>query len=294
MNELKDSLILIVDDSPTNLKVLGNLLKEEGYRVGISANGKQALEFVHKTLPDLILMDMMMPEMDGIQTTLELKKSPETKDIPIIFVTAASEIKNKVNAFEAGGVDYVTKPYMKEEVLARITVHLQLRNAIEQLHKITITDELTGTFNRRYAYDLLSRKIKDSSKSGEPFVICYIDIDNLKIINDTYGHEKGDFLITTVVNKLKSAIRPTDFLFRMGGDEFIILFADADINDVQHMIISLNVELNKKKIQNIPIDFSYGFTEFVSGNESMTVDELITEADGRMYEDKKKKKKKKK
>lgn len=130
-------LILAVDDVPRNLQVLGNLLKEENYRMSFAENGEQALKMVSRTPPDLILLDIMMPGMDGFEVCKQLKSSPETKDIPVIFLTGKSEIEDIIKGFEIGGVDYVTKPFNGIELLVRIKTHLELKHAREALRSLS-------------------------------------------------------------------------------------------------------------------------------------------------------------
>ncbi|MCP4220389.1 MAG: response regulator, partial [bacterium] len=192
MTENGRARILIVDDNPENLQVLGKTLREEGYKLLAARSGMQALTSVKKKKPDLILLDIMMPEMDGYEVCRRLKQDPQTDRIPVIFLTAKSDTADMVKGFELGGVDYITKPFVKEIVFARINVHIKLKSALEKLEEMSVTDELTGVFNRRYAYIILEKYIASAKRERKNFVLCYIDIDHLKTINDTYGHSKGD------------------------------------------------------------------------------------------------------
>ena len=133
MPEIHPSTILIVDDNPHNLQVLANILREAGYRVATAKDGGKALTFAEKRRPDLILLDVMMPEMDGFEVCRRLKASPDTQEIPVLFISALTETADKVNGFAAGGLDYITKPFQKEEVLARVHAHLSLKHAREAL-----------------------------------------------------------------------------------------------------------------------------------------------------------------
>jgi diguanylate cyclase (GGDEF)-like protein len=276
-------LILIVDDNQQNLQMLGSILKDKGYRPAMAQDGIKALEFVQKKRPDMILLDIMMPDMDGITVCHQLKKQDSTQKIPVIFITALSETSEKLRAFKAGGVDYITKPFVAEEVLARINVHIELKRALEKLEKMSITDELTGVFNRRFAYEILGKQIKMANKGGYSFVICYLDVDNLKKINDTYDHAEGDKLINTVVNSLKAVLSTSDYLFRMGGDEFLILFSNRQWLDAHHKIEATRKQLNQQKMCGIPIDFSFGLSE-CHAQEKLSPDELIKKADAMMYQ----------
>ncbi len=135
MNDEKKRLILLVDDNPRNLQVLGNMLKEHGYKLAVAESGPEALEFVEKKQPDLILLDIMMPDMDGFETCRSLKEREESREIPVIFITALTETSDKLKAFEVGGVDYITKPFHHEEVLARVNAHLTIRKLQENLQE---------------------------------------------------------------------------------------------------------------------------------------------------------------
>jgi len=283
------ALVLIVDDHPQNLQVLGNMLKANGYKPAAAQDGTIALAFVQKTHPDLILLDIMMPGIDGLEVCKQLKQQELTRKIPVIFITALSDTRDKLKAFKAGGVDYITKPFVQEEVIARIKVHIALKKALEKLEQMSITDEMTGVFNRRFAYDILTKQIEIAKREQSNFVLCYIDIDNLKKINDTYNHTEGDFLINTVVNSLNKVIRASDYLFRMGGDEFLLLFPKVKLKESYHLMERLRERLNQQKIHGIPIDFSFGFSEF-NPNTPLSPEELVKMADSKMYEAKMKKK----
>ncbi len=287
-NESK-SLVLIVDDNPQNLQVLGNLLKNNGYTPVLARKGTEALDFVQKKPPDLILLDIMMSEMDGIETCRRLQEQETTKNIPVIFITALTDTSEKLRAFEAGGVDYITKPFVKVEVLARIRVHITLKKALEKLANLSITDELTGVFNRRFAYQILTKLMEFAKREKHSLSLCFLDIDRLKQINDTYGHAEGDRLITTVVNALKRITRSSDYLCRMGGDEFLLIFPKAKLTDSDNMIKRIRENLRYKKMKGIPIDFSFGFSEF-QAKDNLLPDELIKIADSNMYKQKTEKK----
>ncbi|HOO71718.1 MAG TPA: diguanylate cyclase [Spirochaetota bacterium] len=291
MDTIHDSLIMIVDDSEQNIRMLKSILEKNNYRVTVARNGFEALEQVKIELPSLILLDIVMPDMDGIETCRRLKAHDDMKDIPVVFITALSETSEKMRAFDAGGVDYIDRPFVKEEVLARINVHVKLRETMETLKKLSVTDELTGAFNRRFAYQMLERQIRVARRERENFILCYCDIDNLKSVNDTCGHEAGDTLIKTMVNSLLGIIRKSDFLFRMGGDEFLILFPGAKCSESANLIERIRDSLNKHKIDDYQIDFSFGFVEY-SFESNMTPHDLIKAADARMYKEKMKKKNK--
>lgn len=285
-------IILVVDDNPQNLKLLSNTLRNNGYRVSVARDGESAVLRAQNARPDLILLDVMMPKMDGIETCRQLREHIEIEKVPIIFITAATDTETKLKAFHAGGVDFITKPFIEEEVLARINVHIQLDRTLKELEKLSITDTLTGAFNRRSAYKILARHIEVARREKSSFTICYMDIDGLKNVNDTYGHVMGDTMIKTAADFIKSNIRASDFFFRMGGDEFLILLPKIKIQDFHNLITRIKRKLDQQKVMDIPIDFSFGFCEF-SGEENAVLgcETLINKADAKMYEEKMNKKK---
>lgn len=286
--EPQEPLILIVDDNTNNLQMLGNLLKDNGYKPAAAQNGMAALEFVQTTVPDLILLDITMPKMDGIEVCRQMKEREIIKKIPVIFITSLTDTKDKIKAFQVGGVDYITKPFVEAEVLARVKVHLTLKKTLERLENMSVTDELTGVYNRRFAYEILAKQIEIANRERSGFVICYLDVDNLKKINDTYGHAEGDKLINTVVNSLKRIIRTSDYIFRMGGDEFVLLFPKARLKDSDGLVGRIREQLCHQQLHGIPIDFSFGFAEF-HADDILSPDDIIKIADSSMYKAKVKK-----
>ncbi len=289
--EISGNVIVgVVDDSRVNVRLLEVMLKKAGYTVKSAVDGQGAIELVDSHEIDILLLDIMMPEMDGIETCRKIKTTNFGKNLPVIFITALTETEEKLKAFEAGGVDYITKPFVKEEVLARINVHIKLKQAIEKLEEISVTDELTGVFNRRFAYEMIYRMIENSKRDSSEFLICFIDVDNLKTVNDRFGHGEGDRLIGVVVDTFVACIRKTDYMFRMGGDEFLVLLPGASMANVNDMINRVSDNLGEACIHDVPVAFSYGFASY-DGRVSLTVDELIKIADSEMYQQKLAKKK---
>ncbi|MCB1191329.1 MAG: diguanylate cyclase [Leptospiraceae bacterium] len=284
-----ESTILIVDDNPETITLISRFLKQPNFYFLKANNAEEAYKVIQEKVPDLILLDVIMPKTNGIDMCIELKKNELTQDIPVIFVTGLSDGWNKKMAFDVGAVDYIVKPILKEELICRVDTHLKLKKAMEKLEQMVVTDELTGAYNRRFAYEVLAKQMETAQRSKESFVVCYLDIDKLKQMNDQFGHEQGDELIKTVVNFLNHFIRKSDYLFRMGGDEFLLLLPRMEIQDAKLFLERLRNDLNKESIQNVVADFSFGFSEYRSGDEH-TVSELIQKADSDMYNDKKRKK----
>ncbi|HAC63989.1 MAG TPA: GGDEF domain-containing response regulator [Cyanothece sp. UBA12306] len=252
------SKILIVDDKPTNLRILSTILTKKGYKVQPVDSGELAIKAAQNYLPDLILLDINMPDLDGYQVCKILQANEETSQIPIIFLSALQDGEDKMKAFQAGGVDYITKPFQFEEVLARVSTHLALQATRRQLRELNIKleqqveertkalkaaqkqiihdayhDPLTGLPNR----SLFLERIKDSlqklrEEKDYLFAVLSLDLDRFKVINESDGHSVGDRLLIAISRKLETLVRTTDTVARLGGDEFAILLEQiSDVNE---------------------------------------------------------------
>lgn len=238
------STILIIDDTPANLAVMVDQLEEVGYRVSVAQEGEEGLQRAEYIRPDLILLDVMMPGIDGFETCRRLKNNDITQDIPVIFMTALTDTADKVEGFSVGAVDYVSKPLQIEEVLARVNTHLTLR-AMQQLleakniqlnhqieereqkeaqlqHRAT-HDMLTELPNRLLFNDRLEHAISKAVRDETRLAVMFIDLDKFKDINDAYGHDAGDELLQETAGRLAQCVRKSDTVARLGGDEFICL-----------------------------------------------------------------------
>ena len=222
--------ILIVDDVPTNIRVLGPVLREADYQVYVARDGYQALKMVEEVNPDLILLDIMMPGLDGFETCKQLKEKPETRDIPVIFLTARIEDQDVVRGFHAGAVDYVTKPFNTQILLARVRTHLTLRRQAQKLQSLADRDGLTMIANRRRLEEFLQHEWRRCHRNEEPLSLIMMDIDYFKPYNDTYGHLQGDDALKRVAEVLhEAAQRPGDLAARYGGEEFALVLGATDI-----------------------------------------------------------------
>ncbi|WP_413160575.1 EAL domain-containing protein [Capilliphycus salinus ALCB114379] len=241
--------ILIVDDTPMNLRLLSTMLSEQGYEVRQAISGKMALTAVQTCPPSLILLDIMMPDLDGYQICSSLKSDPKTADIPIIFLSALDDVLDKVKAFKVGGADYITKPFEFEEILARVqnqlalknaknklsSLHTQLEKRVEQrtkqlevanakLLKMALHDPLTGLPNRRALMQQLEQVLNQAKRDvNAQFAVLFLDCDRFKVVNDSLGHLVGDQLLIALSRRLETLLNPDDILARLGGDEFTII-----------------------------------------------------------------------
>jgi two-component system, cell cycle response regulator len=229
--------VLIVDDHEDNVEVVRARLEASGYTVDSAADGEQALERVHASPPDLILLDVMMPRIDGMEVARRIKADDSLPFIPIIMQTALDTVEHKVDGLAAGADDYVTKPINFAELEARVrsmlrikslqdkleNANAQLEKVNDELRRMAITDALTGLHNRRNLETLLHEMFEHSVRLHEPLACVMFDLDHFKSVNDTHGHQAGDVVLQQLAGILKATAREIDKVGRYGGEEFMIL-----------------------------------------------------------------------
>ncbi|MDJ0901960.1 MAG: PleD family two-component system response regulator [Xenococcus sp. MO_188.B8] len=256
--------ILVIDDRPENLRLLAIMLDRQGYEVRKAINGKLGLRAAQTLPPDIILLDINMPEMDGYQVCQELKANPSTCHIPVIFISAIDEVLDKVKAFKVGGSDYITKPFQLEEVSARIENQLSIRRLQIQLEKqkleleekntqlqkqihyrslaenemlvlnqklqiLANIDSLTQIPNRHRFQEFFNREWRRMTREKSSIAVILCDIDYFKKYNDSYGHQAGDNCLQKVAQAIASIVkRPADLVARYGGEEFVVILPNTE------------------------------------------------------------------
>lgn len=227
--------ILIVDDATENIDILYSLLKAD-YRVSAAKNGIKGFKMAIQNQPDVILLDIVMPEMDGYEVCRLLKETEETKNTPVIFVTARTQALDEAKAFSLGAVDYITKPFVPIVVKARIKTHIALKRKNDMLEELVSLDGLTNIFNRRKFDGQLIHEWRKAQRRNESLSVIFIDIDHFKRFNDNYGHARGDECLQQVAACLARRLkRPEDFIARYGGEEFVIILPRTGLEGVTHM-----------------------------------------------------------
>jgi diguanylate cyclase (GGDEF)-like protein len=280
---MEDKKILIVDDTVSNLDILEDLLHE--YIVLSSTNGQDALEAVQEEPIDLILLDIMMPDMDGYEVCQILKSDPQTSTIPIIFITAKDDEASIEKAYEVGGDDYVRKPFLPKELLARVKKELKLQDMMKELQLLASTDPMTKLFNRRYFSKVSQQIIHLAQRDGQDLSVIMLDIDKFKNINDTYGHDIGDSVIINLANQLLNTHRKSDISCRYGGEEFTILLPNTSIESAATVAetIRKNIENLKLDLQDKTLHFtvSIGVSSLNEGEEDLQ--KALKRADEALY-----------
>jgi diguanylate cyclase (GGDEF)-like protein len=251
--ENKKQIVLIVDDMAANIEVLNGVLGED-CEVIFATNGKDAVEIAADQLPDIILLDVVMPDMDGYEVCASLKANYRTQAIPVIFITAMNQEEEESKGLNAGGIDYITKPIRPSIVKARVRNHLELKRYRDHLQELSSLDGLTGIANRRKFDEYLDYEWRRARRNQTPIALLMTDIDNFKPYNDHYGHLAGDDCLKRVAAILKEiAHRPADLTARYGGEEFALLLPETDLAGGVRVAELLQ---QRMKIANIPQEFS--------------------------------------
>jgi diguanylate cyclase (GGDEF)-like protein len=310
-------ILLVVDDFLDNLKLLTSILTAEGYQVLPADSGELALASVKAGPPDLILLDMQMPGLDGFEVCRRLKAREESRAIPIIFISAATEVKDRVEGLKLGAVDFIAKPFQREELMARVHTHLELsrlrkgleqqaidlQRANEQLQReiverkrmeevileMSLRDELTKLYNRRGFLTMAEQQLKAANRSKEQMLLAFIDLDGMKGINDALGHDEGDRALIDTANILRQTFRESDIIARLGGDEFAVLAIDmTDLNpEAFAKRLQQHIDAcNAKKSRPYKLSLSWGAAIY-NPESPLSLDQLMSSADELMYAQKK-------
>ena len=282
------SKILIVDDEPLNIEVMSGTLEELG-DIMFATTGDEAVELAVREKPDIIILDVMMPDTDGYQVCRQLKETTGTENIPVIFATAMSDDTDEAKGFEAGAVDYVTKPIVAPVVLARVRNHLQLKRYRDYLETIAFIDGLTGVPNRRSFDQHIRAEWQRATRSNTELSLLLIDIDHFKQYNDTYGHQAGDACLTLVAKALSSSVhRPGDQVARYGGEEFVCVLPTTNLEGATQIGATLREAVNFLKIPHKSSSVCGHVTISVGGamvtpDQSIEIGDLISAADANLY-----------
>ncbi|MBA4729835.1 MAG: diguanylate cyclase [SAR86 cluster bacterium] len=292
IDEIKDSKILVVDDIKTNCDVLKRRLENNKFNVEVSMSGKDALEKISESQFDLILLDVLMPEVNGLEVLIKIREKYSADKLPVIMVSSFDDVESISKCIQLGASDYLPKPVNSTILTQKVASTLErksLREREEQLlsklHKQAITDEMTGVPNRRFVFERLEKSFDDiEENSKEHFATAIFDIDHFKQVNDTYGHAAGDEIIKKVCNIATSIIKSPNIFGRIGGEEFLAVIFNDSANHLQEICEKIRTTIENEETlfdnQKIKVTLSGGVC---FSNESSSVSDLVNKADERLY-----------
>ncbi|MDR2536116.1 MAG: diguanylate cyclase [Treponema sp.] len=287
MEDIKNYRILIIDDEKINLMILNTILAPD-YTIFITKSGREGLYLAMTNKPDLILLDIIMPEMDGFQVLKALKTSENTRHIPVIVITSLDNEKDEEKGLILGAVDYIRKPLKNIIVKARVKTHIQIIQQIRISERLSMLDGLTNIPNRRCFNERISMEWGRSLRDKKPLSFIMLDIDNFKGYNDTYGHPQGDALLRTVAQIFAAiALRSTDFAARLGGEEFGVLLPDTDLNAAVQIAENIRIAVETTPIPTVEgkitaATVSAGVISTIP-SQSISIEEFITIGDKNLY-----------
>jgi diguanylate cyclase (GGDEF)-like protein len=280
--------ILVVDDEKSNLMVLNQILCPF-YTIFTAKSGQEALNRIAENAPDLILLDIIMPDMNGFDLLKKLKESPLTRRIPVIIITGLSKESDEEKGFLLGAVDYITKPFKNAIVIARVNTHIQIIHQLRTIEKLGLIDGLTDIPNRRSFDDRIEMEWRRAIREKTPLSFLMMDVDKFKSYNDTYGHPQGDTLLRTIAKIFASAaMRPADIAARLGGEEFGVLLPDTDLESA--LVIGEKIRSSVEAVRLPTADgkrmtgttISIGAVSLIPTEET-AVSAFIAQADSNLY-----------
>ena len=283
--------ILIIDDDPDIRRILEHSLSHAGYIVYTAINGTDGFKKAEEIIPDLILLDIMMPRQDGYEVKKMLLGDKSLATIPVIMLSAKDNTEDKVAGFGLGVDDYITKPFDLAELLARVKSTIRRRKDYEEM---SMTDALTGVYNVHYYKKQVAMFFNLARRHHKTFSLVIVDIDSFKTINDCYGHLFGDYVIKTIPQVIKKVVRVSDILVRYGGDEFVLILPETSAAQADIVVKKINEHLEAEKFvvkktgDQVIVSVTAGIAEY---NDRFTTDsQMFDAADEAMFMTKKQKK----
>jgi diguanylate cyclase (GGDEF)-like protein len=286
MDEKKNT-ILIVDDEKLNLKALTNILVPD-YTVYAAKDGQTAIEYAKEYLPDLVLLDILMPDMDGYAVLTAIKKTGDIQNTPVIFITGLSSSDEEEKALALGAIDYITKPFKPAIIKLRVRHQIRIINQLRAIEQLCLVDSLTEIPNRRGFDSRMGIEWYRAIREKTPISLLMIDVDKFKDYNDTYGHQQGDVVLKTIAKVFTTTLkRAVDFACRWGGEEFVILLPNVDTSGA--MVVAERVRTNVEKTMIPCTDGSFTSVTISIGVKaeqpvkSSQIDEFLSKADEALY-----------
>jgi len=280
--------LLVVDDQRVNIQALFQAFQAD-HKVQMATSGEQALALCRSQPPDLVLLDVVMPGMDGFEVCQRLKADDATRDIPVIFVTGHHDEEAETRGLDVGAVDFISKPINPRIVRARVKTHLTMKRQSDLLRQWVYIDGLTGVSNRRSFDEHLKSEWARAVRVGAALSVALVDVDLFKRYNDHYGHQAGDECLRRVAAEMKSGVkRPTDLVARYGGEEFGLLLPDTGLDGALHLANQIRQRLLEAQIEHADstvgplLTISVGVCTLPSGDAGSAA-ALLREADAQLY-----------
>lgn len=276
--------VLIVDDAPDTLEIIGKLLRFEGYQVLTAATGEEGIQCVEREKPDVVLMDINLPGMDGNQALKEIKRINPIQSV--IMLTAYATVDNAIEALKLGATDFIKKPFENEHLIHIVNQALEKYHTLlekerleEEVRRLSITDDLTGLYNHRHFFKALEAELVRMKRQGTSLSLLMFDIDNFKQYNDLHGHIEGDRVLKKIGSIVKNSIRSNvDSGYRYGGDEFAVLLIGATREQALGIAERIRSTIEESGFERITV--SIGLAEF---NDQYDLEGFVKTADHAMY-----------
>ncbi len=283
--------VLIADNAEDTKSVLGRILLGKDYECVFVESNMDIVEKVYTAVPDIIILNTKPSRPSGIEILKKLKSAPSTRDIPVVLIGSKKSQTKLAKGYELGAYDYISIPYFKEEITARLSNITFACERVKELEKLLDRDYLTGLYNRRFFMERFHEELSWSARQAEPISLMMLDIDHFKKINDTYGHGCGDEILKQIAKTMTAVLRIEDVVARYGGEEFIILLPNTDPEDVLTAAEKLRAAVHEKGFfcengsAQIPVTVSIGVTTYTPDNECLYLppDRLIGQADNALY-----------
>jgi diguanylate cyclase (GGDEF)-like protein len=283
--EERPASILVVDDTESNRILLKDMLEAAGHQVWAVAGGAEGIEIAAAEHPDVILLDVNMPGMDGFEVCRRLKSLAETSAIPIVFITANyTEEQDLLYGLQLGGNDYLIKPISRSVLLARVGVMLRIRRTEEKMRQMSMVDEFTGLFSKTYVLQRLDEEMERAQRRRSTLALAMLDLDDFKMLNDNFGHQFGDEVLKRISASLKANVRAYDSVGRYGGEEFLLVLPELAEAEAVAAIGRLKDKVGEERFSpnghEIGVTFSAGISFW---DHTVKADELIRHADDALY-----------
>ena len=272
----KKKRILIVEDEDHMLSLLRYNLGREDFEIGVAHNGEEGLGEVKKNRPDLIVSDIMMPKMDGYEFCRELRKEPDTKTIPFIFLTARGQLPDKIEGLRTGADDYITKPFVPKELVEMVNARL---SRVEIYKEMANSDGLTGFYNQKATKEYLGAEVIRAGRLKIPLSVGFMDIDLFRKVNERFGHPSGDSVLQTVAETIRGMMNKEDVAGRWGGEEFLLILPGVDESEALVRFEKIREEISRLTFRDkgLKVSFSIGVAAYP--NDASNAEELVKKAD---------------